>query len=71
MNVFVHRSPGQEWAAPCAQNVHFYELTGAQDLCRVCVSGSHWLGQLGGHQEPSVVATKHCQELPGHLLQES
>lgn len=70
MNTFIPRSPGQEWTTSCAQNVYFYELAGAWDPCRVHVSCSHWLRELRGHQEPGVVATKHCQQLPGHLLKE-
>lgn len=70
MSTFVPRSPGQEWAAPCAQDVGFYELAGAWNPWRVCVSCAQCLGELRGHQEPDVVATKHCQQLLGHFLEE-
>lgn len=49
----------------------FYELTGAGNPRRVCVSCPHGLGELRGHQEPDVVATKNCQQLLGHLLEEA
>jgi hypothetical protein len=71
MNGFVPGSPCQEWAAPCAQYVGFYELAGAWKPCRVHVSRLHCLGELGGHQKPGIVATKHCQQLPGHFLEEA
>lgn len=71
MSIFILRSPGQEGAAPCAQDVGFYELAGAWNPWRVRVSCPQCLGELGGHQEPDVVATKHCQQLPGHFLEEA
>ena len=71
MSTFVPMSPCQERAAPSAQDVGFYELAGAWDLWRVCVSCPHGLRELGGHQEPDVVATKHCQQLLGHFLEEA
>lgn len=71
MSTFVPVSPGQERAAPGTQDVGFYELAGARDLWRVCVSYPHGLGKLGGHQEPDVVATKHGQQLLGHFLEEA
>lgn len=71
MSTFAPRSPGQEWAAPCAQDVGFYELAGAWNPRRVRVSCPHYMGELGGHQEPDVVTTKHCQQLLGHFLEEA
>lgn len=71
ISTFVPRSPGQERAAPCAQDVGFYELAGARNPWRVCVSCPHCLGEPGGHQEPDVVAAKHCQQLLGHFLEEA
>lgn len=49
----------------------FYELTRAGNPCRVCVSCPHGLGELRGHQEPDVIATKYRQELLGHFLEEA
>lgn len=71
MSTRVPRSPGQERAAPRAQDVGFYELAGARKPWRVCVSCPHCLGELGGHQEPDVVAAKNCQQLLGHFLEEA
>lgn len=68
---FLPRSPGQEGATPSAQDMGFYELAGAGNPRRVCVSCPHCLGELRGHQEPDVVATKYCQQLLGHLLEEA
>ena len=70
-STFVPRSPGQEWAAPRAQDVGFYELAGAWNPWRVHVSCPQCLGKLRGHEEPDVVATKHCQQLLGHFLEEA
>lgn len=71
MSPFVLRSPGQERAAPCAQDVGLYELAGARNPRGVHVPCAPCLGELGGHQEPDVVAAEHRQQLLGHLLQEA
>ena len=70
-STFLPRSPGQEWAAPSTQDVGFYELAGARNPWRVCVSCPHCLGKLRGHQEPDIVATKYRQQLLGHFLEEA
>ena len=33
--------------------------------------GPQVLGKLRGHEEPDVVAAKHCQKLLGHFLEEA
>lgn len=71
MSTFIPGSPGQKWAAACSQDVGFYELAGAWNTRRVRVSCSCCLGELGGHQEPDVVATEHRQQLLGHFLEEA
>lgn len=68
MSTFIPGSPGQKWAAACSQDVGFYELAGAWKTRGVRVSCSCCLRELGGHQEPDVVATEHCQQLLGHFL---
>lgn len=71
MSPFVLRSPGQERAAPCAQDVGLYELAGARNPRGVHMTCAPYLGELGCHQEPDVVAAEHRQQLLGHLLQEA
>lgn len=71
MSTFIPGSPGQKCAAACSQDVGFYELAGAWKTRGVRVSCSCCLRELGGHQEPDVVATEHCQQLLGHFLEEA